>query len=73
MTSLTPALQLHIQASPHIVNGFCSSPDLYLQALVKYLDNVSGTDITKLEISTGVPLVYELDEALKPVRHYFVG
>ena len=44
-----------------------------LRALVKYLDKVSDQDIVGLNIPTGVPLVYELDEALKPVRHYYLG
>lgn len=44
-----------------------------LRALVKYLDNVSDEDIPSLEIPTGVPLIYELDENLKPIRHYYVG
>ena len=44
-----------------------------LRALVKYLDNVSETDILELNIPTGVPLVYELDEALKPIKHYYLG
>ena len=44
-----------------------------LRALVKYLDNVSETDIVELNIPTGIPLVYELDDELKPVRHYYLG
>lgn len=44
-----------------------------LRALVKYLDNVSETDITELNIPTGIPLVYELDAQLKPVSHYYLG
>ena len=44
-----------------------------LRALVKYLDNVSDDDIVELNIPTGVPLVYELDEDLKPVKHYYLG
>ncbi len=44
-----------------------------LRALVKYLDNVSDNDIVELNIPTGVPLVYELDEDLKPIRHYYLG
>jgi len=44
-----------------------------LRALVKYLDNVSEQDIVELNIPTGIPLVYELDEQLKPVRHYYLG
>jgi 2,3-bisphosphoglycerate-dependent phosphoglycerate mutase len=44
-----------------------------LRALVKYLDNVSDADIVELNIPTGIPLVYELDDDLKPIRHYYLG
>jgi 2,3-bisphosphoglycerate-dependent phosphoglycerate mutase len=44
-----------------------------LRALVKYLDNMSEESILKLNIPTGVPLVYELDENLKPIKHYYLG
>lgn len=44
-----------------------------LRALVKYLDNVSDQEIVGLNIPTGVPLVYELDQDLKPLRHYYLG
>jgi 2,3-bisphosphoglycerate-dependent phosphoglycerate mutase len=44
-----------------------------LRALVKYLDNISDHDIVELNIPTGIPLVYELDEQLKPIRHYYLG
>lgn len=44
-----------------------------LRALVKYLDHVSDEDIINLNIPTGVPLVYELDDELKPLRHYYLG
>lgn len=44
-----------------------------LRALVKYLDNVSDEEIVGLNIPTGVPLVYELDEQLKPIRNYYLG
>ena len=44
-----------------------------LRALVKYLDNISDNEIVGLNIPTGVPLVYELDESLKPVKHYYLG
>lgn len=44
-----------------------------LRALVKHLDNVSETAITELNIPTGIPLVYELDDDLKPVNHYYLG
>src|SRR6187401_3526058 len=44
-----------------------------LRALVKYLDGISDADITELNIPTGIPLVYELDAALKPIKHYYLG
>lgn len=44
-----------------------------LRALIKYLDNVSEADITELNIPTAIPLVYELDENLKPLKHYYLG
>jgi 2,3-bisphosphoglycerate-dependent phosphoglycerate mutase len=44
-----------------------------IRALVKYLDNISDNDIVGLNIPNGVPLVYELDEALRPIRHYYLG
>lgn len=44
-----------------------------LRSLVKYLDNISEEEIVGLNIPTGVPLVYELDENLKPIRHYYLG
>lgn len=44
-----------------------------LRALVKYLDEISEEEIVSLNIPTGVPLVYELDEDLKPIKHYYLG
>lgn len=44
-----------------------------LRALVKYLDGVSDEAIVKLNIPTGIPLVYELDDDLKPIKHYYLG
>ncbi len=44
-----------------------------LRALVKYLDNVSEKDIVELNIPTGMPLVYELDDHLKPLNRYYLG
>jgi 2,3-bisphosphoglycerate-dependent phosphoglycerate mutase len=44
-----------------------------LRALVKYLDNVADSEIVGLNIPTGIPLVYELDDGLKPLRHYYLG
>lgn len=44
-----------------------------LRALVKYLDGLSDAEIIELNIPTGIPLVYELDADLRPVRHYYLG
>ena len=44
-----------------------------IRALVKYLDNMSEADIIELNIPTGLPLVYELDSDLKPIRNYYLG
>jgi 2,3-bisphosphoglycerate-dependent phosphoglycerate mutase len=44
-----------------------------LRALVKYLDNIDEQTIVELNIPTGIPLVYELDDDLKPIRHYYLG
>jgi 2,3-bisphosphoglycerate-dependent phosphoglycerate mutase len=44
-----------------------------LRALVKYLDDMPEHEIVELNIPTGIPLVYELDAALKPIRHYYLG
>jgi len=44
-----------------------------LRALVKYLDNIPESEVVELNIPTGMPLVYELDDDLKPIRHYYLG
>lgn len=44
-----------------------------LRALVKYLDNIPDEEIVGLNIPTGIPLIYELDEDLKPLTHYYLG
>ncbi|HET9373610.1 MAG TPA: 2,3-diphosphoglycerate-dependent phosphoglycerate mutase [Chthoniobacterales bacterium] len=44
-----------------------------LRALVKYLDGISNAAIPELEIPTGVPLIYELDDNLHPLAHYYLG
>jgi 2,3-bisphosphoglycerate-dependent phosphoglycerate mutase len=44
-----------------------------LRALVKYLDDVSDQDIVGLNIPTGIPLIYELDPDLRPLKHYYLG
>ena len=44
-----------------------------IRALVKYLDNISDEEISKVDIPTGIPLVYELDDNLKPKKHYYLA
>ncbi len=44
-----------------------------LRALIKYIDNVSDSDIVNLNIPTGIPLIYDLDDVLHPVDHYYLG
>ena len=44
-----------------------------LRAMVKYLDNISDQEIPELNIPTGIPLVYELNDEMKPVSHYYLG
>ena len=44
-----------------------------IRALVKYVDDVSDVDIVGINIPTGIPLIYELDERLKPVKNYYLG
>ena len=44
-----------------------------LRALVKYLDQISDKEIVRLNIPTGIPLIYHLDEHLKPVKHFYLG
>lgn len=64
------------QIVPEILNGkkiIIAAHGNSLRALVKYLDNIPDDVITGLNIPTGIPLVYELDEKLKPVKHYYLG
>ena len=44
-----------------------------IRALVKYLDGIGDADIVGLNIPNGIPLVYELDARLKPIRRYYLG
>src|SRR5690606_9861536 len=44
-----------------------------LRALIKHLDGIGDDEIVHLNIPTGRPLVYELDDALQPIRHYYLG
>ena len=66
----------HESIKPDIESGkrvFIVAHGNSLRALMKYLDTVSDEDIVGLNIPTGVPLVYELDESLKSIRNYYLG
>ena len=66
----------HESIAPRITSGqrvLIAAHGNSLRALVKYLDNISDDDIVELNIPTGIPLVYELDAALKPLRSYYLG
>jgi len=66
----------HADISPLIRSGkkvLIAAHGNSMRAIVKYLDNVSNSEINELNIPTGVPLVYELDENLSPIRHYYLG
>ncbi|ANM31898.1 phosphoglyceromutase [Acidobacteria bacterium Mor1] len=66
----------HEQIAPAIKDGknvLIAAHGNSLRALVKYLDDISEEEIVGLNIPTGIPLVYELDAELKPVKHYYLG
>lgn len=66
----------HEAMAPTIKSGkraLISAHGNSLRALVKYLDNMTEEAVIALNIPTGIPLVYELDEDLKPIRHYYLG
>lgn len=66
----------HSTLSPVIKSGkrvIVAAHGNSIRALVKYLDNISDSEITELNIPTGLPLVYEFDEELNPLRHYYLG
>ncbi len=66
----------HETIAPAITNGqrvLIAAHGNSLRALVKYLDDISNTDIVELNIPTGIPLVYELDTRLRPIRSSYLG
>lgn len=66
----------HDEIAPAVSSGrkvLISAHGNSLRALVKYLDNMSDQDIVKLNIPTGIPLVYELGDDLRPLKHYYLG
>ena len=66
----------HKTIAPSIASGkhvIIAAHGNSLRALVKYLDDIDDHAIVELNIPTGIPLVYELDDNLKPIRHYYLG
>ena len=66
----------HTVLAPAIRSGerlLISAHGNSMRALVKYLDGISDDDIVGLNIPNGIPLVYELDDDLRPLRHYYLG
>jgi len=66
----------HSVLAPTIKSGkriLISAHGNSIRALVKHLDNISDAEITGLNIPTGIPLVYELDDDLKAIKHYYLG
>ena len=66
----------HSEIAPAITSGkrvLIAAHGNSLRALVKYLDGISDADIVELNIPTGIPLVYELDAQLKPIKSYYLG
>jgi 2,3-bisphosphoglycerate-dependent phosphoglycerate mutase len=66
----------HEAIAPEIAKGtrvLITAHGNSLRALVKFLDNIGDDEIVELNIPTGIPLVYELDANLKPIRHYYLG
>ncbi len=66
----------HSTLAPMIKSGkrvLISAHGNSLRAMVKYFDNISDAEIPELNIPTGIPLVYELGDDLKPIKHYYLG
>ena len=66
----------HKSIKPHILSGkrvLIVAHGNSLRALAKYLDSISDEKIVKFNIPTGIPLVYELDQSLKSINHYYLG
>jgi 2,3-bisphosphoglycerate-dependent phosphoglycerate mutase len=66
----------HNEISPAVKRGekvLVTAHGNTLRALVKYFDNLSEQEVLALNIPTGIPLVYELDDNLRPIRHYYLG
>jgi 2,3-bisphosphoglycerate-dependent phosphoglycerate mutase len=66
----------HAELAPVIKSGkrvIIAAHGNSMRALVKYLDNISESEIPGLNIPTGVPLIYELDDELKPIKNYYLG
>ena len=66
----------HSEIAPSLKSGekvIISSHGNTIRSLVKYLDNLSSDGVVSLNIPTSIPLVYELDDNLRPIRHYYLS
>jgi 2,3-bisphosphoglycerate-dependent phosphoglycerate mutase len=66
----------HEVIAPSIESGkrvIISAHGNSMRALIKHLDDIPDDKITELNIPTGIPLIYELDDDMKPARHYYLG
>jgi 2,3-bisphosphoglycerate-dependent phosphoglycerate mutase len=66
----------HEEIAPNLIKGnrvIISAHGNSLRAIVKFLDKIPDKEISELNIPTGIPLVYELDDHLQPVKHYYIG
>ena len=66
----------HKKISPSIQNGknvLIVAHGNSLRALIKYIDKISNKKIMSVNIPTGIPLIYELDDKLKPIKNYYIG
>jgi len=66
----------HSHIAPTVKSGkklLISAHGNSLRAMVKYLDNIADDVIPELNIPTGIPLIYELDDDLKPIKSYYLG
>lgn len=66
----------HNTIAPTVLSGqrvLVSAHGNSIRALVKYLDNISEQEIVELNIPTGIPLIYELDDQLRPIKSFYLG
>ena len=67
------SVELDAEGPPDAIDALIAAHGNSLRALVMHLDAMSESAIVELNIPTAIPLVYELDDQLKPIRHYYLG